>query len=50
MFEISRRDLVLGAASAYAVFGLTKPIAFIGAAQAQARPRASASTRWAISR
>jgi glyoxylase-like metal-dependent hydrolase (beta-lactamase superfamily II) len=36
MFEISRRDLVLGAASAYAVFGLTKPIAFIGAAQAQA--------------
>jgi glyoxylase-like metal-dependent hydrolase (beta-lactamase superfamily II) len=37
MFEISRRDLVLGAASAYAVFGLTKPIAFIGAAQAQAQ-------------
>ena len=36
MFEISRRDLVLGAAGAYAVFGLTKPIAFIGAAQAQA--------------
>jgi glyoxylase-like metal-dependent hydrolase (beta-lactamase superfamily II) len=35
MFEMSRRDLVLGAASAYAVFGLTKPIAFIGAAQAQ---------------
>src|SRR5262245_52189034 len=36
MFEISRRDLVFGAAAAYAAFGLTKPIAFIGAAQAQA--------------
>lgn len=36
MFEISRRDLVFGAAGAYAAFGLTKPIAFIGAAQAQA--------------
>jgi glyoxylase-like metal-dependent hydrolase (beta-lactamase superfamily II) len=35
MFEISRRDLVLGAAGAYAAFGLTKPIAFIGAAEAQ---------------
>ena len=35
MFEISRSDLVLGAANAYAVFGLTRPIAFIGAAQAQ---------------
>ncbi len=38
MFEVSRRDLVLGAAGAYAAFGLTKPIAFIGAAQAQQRP------------
>src|SRR5262245_66210969 len=35
MFEVSRRDLVLGAAGAYAAFGLTKPIAFIGAAEAQ---------------
>ena len=35
MFEISRRDLVLGAAGAYAAFGLTKPIAFISAAEAQ---------------
>jgi glyoxylase-like metal-dependent hydrolase (beta-lactamase superfamily II) len=35
MFEISRRDLVLSAAGAYAAFGLAKPIAFIGAAQAQ---------------
>jgi glyoxylase-like metal-dependent hydrolase (beta-lactamase superfamily II) len=35
MFEISRRDLVLGAAGAYAAFGLAKPIAFIGAAEAQ---------------
>ena len=38
MFETSRRDLVLGAAGAYAAFGLTKPIAFIGAAQAQQAP------------
>src|SRR5215813_8225888 len=36
MFHISRRDLVVGAAGAYAAFGLTKPIAFIGAAEAQA--------------
>src|SRR5262245_37193193 len=35
MFEISRRDLVLGAAGAYAAFGLNRPIAFIGAAEAQ---------------
>jgi glyoxylase-like metal-dependent hydrolase (beta-lactamase superfamily II) len=33
--QISRRDLVLGAAGAYAAFGLTKHVAFIGAAQAQ---------------
>ena len=32
MFQISRRNLVLGAAGAYAAFGLSKPIAFIGAA------------------
>jgi glyoxylase-like metal-dependent hydrolase (beta-lactamase superfamily II) len=38
MFQISRRDLVLGAAGAYAAFGLTKPIAFIGAAEAQQAP------------
>ena len=37
-FEISRRDLVLGAAGAFAAFGLTKPIAFIGAASAQTAP------------
>ena len=41
MFEISRRDLVIGAAGAYAAFGLTKPIAFIGAAQAQQAPAQS---------
>jgi glyoxylase-like metal-dependent hydrolase (beta-lactamase superfamily II) len=35
MLEISRRDLVLGAAAAYAAFGLDKPVAFIGGAQAQ---------------
>ena len=38
MFQISRRDLVLGAAGAYAAFGLSKPIAFIGAAEAQQTP------------
>jgi len=38
MFQISRRDLVLGAAGAAAAFGLTRPIAFIGAAEAQAAP------------
>jgi hypothetical protein len=38
MFQISRRDLVLGAAGAYAAFGLAKPIAFIGAAEAQQAP------------
>jgi glyoxylase-like metal-dependent hydrolase (beta-lactamase superfamily II) len=38
MFQISRRDLILGAAGAYAVFGLCKPVAFIGAAQAQQIP------------
>jgi glyoxylase-like metal-dependent hydrolase (beta-lactamase superfamily II) len=41
MFQISRRDLVLGAAGAYAAFGLTKPIAFIGAAEAQQSPAQS---------
>jgi len=35
MFEISRRDLILGAAGASAAFGLSKPLCFIGAAQAQ---------------
>jgi glyoxylase-like metal-dependent hydrolase (beta-lactamase superfamily II) len=35
MLEISRRDLVLSAAGAYAAFGLDKPLAFIGAARAQ---------------
>jgi glyoxylase-like metal-dependent hydrolase (beta-lactamase superfamily II) len=38
MFHISRRDLVIGAAGAYAAFGLDKPLAFIGAAQAQTMP------------
>src|SRR5262245_43471079 len=35
MFEISRRDLILGTAGAYAAFGLDKPITFIDAAYAQ---------------
>src|SRR5262249_23601176 len=35
MFEVSRRDLVLNAAGAFAAFGLNAPISFIGAAQAQ---------------
>jgi glyoxylase-like metal-dependent hydrolase (beta-lactamase superfamily II) len=38
VFHVSRRDLVLSAAGAYAAFGLTKSIAFIGAAQAQGLP------------
>jgi hypothetical protein len=35
MFDISRRDLVLGAAGACAAFGLDKPITFVDAAYAQ---------------
>jgi glyoxylase-like metal-dependent hydrolase (beta-lactamase superfamily II) len=35
MFEISRRDLVLGSAGAALVFGLKGPVSFIGAAHAQ---------------
>jgi hypothetical protein len=38
MFEVSRRDLIIGAAGASAAFGLDKPLAFIGAAQAQTMP------------
>src|SRR5213076_2364696 len=35
-----RRDLIIGTAGAYAAFGLDRPIAFIGAAQAQTTPAA----------
>ena len=35
MFEISRRDLVLGSTAAALVFGLKAPVSFIGAARAQ---------------
>src|SRR5262245_13590590 len=35
MFGISRRDLVLGTAGAYAAFGINGPVTFIGAAHAQ---------------
>jgi glyoxylase-like metal-dependent hydrolase (beta-lactamase superfamily II) len=38
MFHASRRDLVIGAAGAFAAFGLDRPLAFIGAAQAQILP------------
>jgi glyoxylase-like metal-dependent hydrolase (beta-lactamase superfamily II) len=38
MFHVSRRDVVIGAAGAFAAFGLDKPLAFIGAAQAQTVP------------
>ena len=38
MFEVSRRDLIIGAAGASAAFGLDRPLAFIGAAQAQTTP------------
>src|SRR5881394_2994888 len=40
MFEVSRRDVIIGAAGAYAAFGLDRPLAFIGAAQAQTTPAA----------
>lgn len=45
MFEISRRDLVLGSAGAALVFGLKGPVAFIGAAQAQ---RAAESFKYTV--
>jgi glyoxylase-like metal-dependent hydrolase (beta-lactamase superfamily II) len=48
MFQISRRDLVLGAAGAYAAFGLTKPIAFIGAAEAQQTPAAPGFRKYKV--
>src|SRR5437588_545686 len=48
MFQISRRDLVLGAAGAYAAFGLSKPIAFIGAAQAQQTPPGPAFKKYKV--
>jgi len=38
MFHVSRRDLVIGAAGAFAAFGLDKQLAFIGAAEAQVLP------------
>jgi hypothetical protein len=45
MFEISRRDLVLGSAGAALVFGLKGPVSFIGAAQAQ---RAANSLKYKV--
>jgi glyoxylase-like metal-dependent hydrolase (beta-lactamase superfamily II) len=48
MFQISRRDLVLGAVGAYAAFGLSKPIAFIGAAQAQQTPPGPAFKKYKV--
>jgi glyoxylase-like metal-dependent hydrolase (beta-lactamase superfamily II) len=48
MFQISRRDLVLGAAGAYAAFGLTRPIAFIGCAAAQTMPAQAASKTYKV--
>lgn len=35
MFEVWRRDLILGAGAACAAFGIDKPITFVGAASAQ---------------
>jgi hypothetical protein len=49
MFEISRRDLVLGSTGAALVFGLKGPVSFIGAAQAQ-RAATASNTRSATSR
>lgn len=40
MYEISRRDVILSAAAAAALFGLDKKVAFVGAAQAQKAPDA----------
>ncbi|MCB1511431.1 MAG: MBL fold metallo-hydrolase [Hyphomicrobiaceae bacterium] len=40
MIEISRRDLILGAATSAAVFGLPGHLAFIGAAEARPLPEA----------
>ena len=37
MFDVSRRDLVLGAAGALAAFGIERPVTFVGAASAQDR-------------
>jgi len=48
MFEISRRDLVFGAAGAYAAFGLAKPIVFIGAAEAQIIPAQAAFKKYKV--
>jgi glyoxylase-like metal-dependent hydrolase (beta-lactamase superfamily II) len=45
MFEISRRDLVLGSAGAALVFGLKGLVSFIGAAQAQ---RAADSLKYKV--
>ncbi len=48
MFEISRRDLVLSSAGAFAAFGLSKPIAFIGAAEAQQAPAAASFRKYKV--
>ena len=45
MFEISRRDLVLGSTGAALVFGLKGPVSFIGAAHAQ---RAADSLKYKV--
>src|SRR5690349_24467894 len=48
MFQVSRRDLVLGAAGASVAFGLTKPIAFIDAAMAQQTPPGPGSRKYKV--
>ena len=45
MFEISRRDLVLGSTGAALVFGLKGPVSFIDAAHAQ---RAADSLKYKV--
>ena len=45
MFEITRRDLVLGSTGAALVFGLKAPVSFIGAAHAQ---RAADSLKYKV--
>ena len=43
MFEIARRDLILGTGAAYAAFGIGRPIRFVDAAFAQQSDAPSAA-------
>ena len=43
MFEIARRDLILGTGAVYAAFGIGRPIRFVDAAFAQQSDAPSAA-------